>query len=187
MDVVSVAYGDASCVLPLDAAIGEAGGLSVCAREDIAQIDQRVAFHARPCGRKVARAELVPFGEDRDAIGTLAGIHGALAPCDGRHQRLGLPAALRVVHAQGGAVSMGTMARLGASRISSVLGLNVTLRMAIVLPRALPPNVCSMRHVMAILRSWSTRSTCSMMDRGARCSRPVRISAETSSGRQEPP
>ncbi len=83
--------------------------------------------------------------------------------------------------------SMGTMARLGASRMSSVFGLNVRPRTAIVLLRTEPPAASSTRIAMASLRSWLTRSTCSMIDTGALASRAVRIRAETSLGKHEPP
>ena len=44
-----------------------------------------------------------------------------------------------------------------------------------------------MRCAMAILRSSLTRCTCSMIDTGDLFSRAVRISADTSLGKHEPP
>ena len=56
-----------------------------------------------------------------------------------------------------------------------------------VLPRTEPPAAFSMRLAIEILRSSLTRFTCSMIETGDLASRPVRMMAETSLGKQEPP
>ena len=59
--------------------------------------------------------------------------------------------------------------------------------MATVLPRTEPPEARSIRLAIAILRSSLTRCTCSTIDTGDLASRAVRMSADTSLGKQEPP
>ena len=86
---------------------------------------------------EIERAEFVPFGEDHHAVGAVERVIGILAevevqmlrrlPCapSGSKARMVAPAC---------PADTGTMTRLGASRMSSVLGLKVRPSTAMVLP-----------------------------------------------------
>ena len=81
----------------------------------------------------------------------------------------------------------GTMVRLGASRMSSVLGLKVRPSTAMVLPATEPPQCETILPAMRFLRRLLTSITVSTMRIGDPCWAAVRASARVSFGKQEPP
>ena len=103
-------------------------------QEDVAQIDEHVAAHrAFAVSRSSARNSFHSVTTTATSA-PVGGLERAVAPGHAGQQRLGLLAALRVVDAHRArpfSCSMGTMTRLGASRMSSVLGLKVTPSTAI--------------------------------------------------------
>ena len=79
------------------------------------------------------------------------------------------------------------MGTLGASRISSVSGLNVRPSTAIVLPWTDPPHAWMIRAAMADFRASLTATVASTNRDGAPQSCAIRISASVSFGKQLPP
>ena len=80
-----------------------------------------------------------------------------------------------------------TIGNDGESRMSSVSGLNVRPRMAIVLPRTEPPQALMTRIAMLDLRASLTRTVASTKREGAPWSCAVRTSASVSLGKHDPP
>ena len=80
-----------------------------------------------------------------------------------------------------------TIGRLGASRMSSVSGLNVRPSTAMVLPWTEPPAAWMTRAAMLLLRASLTATVASTRRDGAPQSCAIRISASVSFGKQLPP
>ena len=79
------------------------------------------------------------------------------------------------------------MSRLGASRISSVLGLNVRPSSAIAVPSARPPQASMILCAIDLRRASLTATTVSTMRVAAPASPASRLSATVSLGKQLPP
>ncbi len=77
--------------------------------------------------------------------------------------------------------------RLGASRMSSVFGLNAKPQSAKVRPATLPPKCARMRRNSTCFWSAFTACTASIKREGAPTCEAVRCSACTSLGKHEPP
>ena len=77
--------------------------------------------------------------------------------------------------------------RLGLSRTSSVFGLKVTPRIAMVMPRTEPPQAWTIRRTMLRLRLSLTETTLSTMRSETLASSAIRSSAAVSLGKHEPP
>ena len=79
------------------------------------------------------------------------------------------------------------MASAGASRMSSVSGLKVSPRTAMVLPASLPPRAARIFFTMRAFWAALTSTTASTMRLETACSWAIRTSASVSLGKQEPP
>ena len=77
--------------------------------------------------------------------------------------------------------------RLGLSRTSSVFGLKVTPKIAMVMPRTEPPQAWTMRRTMLRLRPSLTATTLSTMRNETLASSAILSSAVVSLGKHEPP
>src|SRR5438552_3461670 len=84
------------------------------------------------------------------------------------------------------AARAGRMARLGASRMSSVLGLKVRPSTARVLPARLPPQAAMILSAIRRLRAWLTSTTVSTIASATAASRAVRTHAVQSLGKDDP-
>ena len=84
-------------------------------------------------------------------------------------------------------IRAGTMVRLGASRMSSVLGLKVTPSTATVRPLKEPPQASRSFSTIRAFTSLFTCITVSVIRIGKAWSWPIRASAAVSLGKQEPP
>src|SRR5580700_5160112 len=171
-----------------DAVILEAGGAHLLRPVDVAQIDDERPVEELPHPPEVEGAERVPFGDQDQRVGAFHGFVGIGAVVD-----LGIslfasamPSGSKARTLAPAAASAGRIDRLGLSRMSSVLGLKVSPKAAMVRPST-PPQIRSMRSAIRRFLASLTLSTVSTIWNGASASSAVRTRAWQSFGKHEPP